>query len=187
MGLLLHSAPWVSPLSGYFLNDSPCFVFQFLNMDLRSIAGWLYIFWMVYSSSPLMNKGPKLWRKVVWTRLKKPWGVCANRPKGKSALIDHWSSSTYPESIITARRAIIVDLALSVTGSQLIASVLPTVGFPSRSRSLYWSLCRPTRTSLPCFTNSSKVIWLLWVVVLVYLFVTYCWSIGLSDRMVIDS
>ena len=33
--------------------------------------------------------------------------------------------------MISARRAMIVDLALSVTGSQLIASVLPMVGAAS--------------------------------------------------------
>ena len=44
-------------------------------------------------------------------------------------------SSTNLEST-SARRAMIVDLALSVTGSQLIASVLPTVGLRSRSGSL---------------------------------------------------
>lgn len=54
-----------------------------------------------------------------------------------------------------ARRAMIVDLALSVTGSQLIASVLPSV---SVCTLLYYDglpcILRPIKTNAPFSTNA---------------------------------
>ncbi|OBZ78979.1 Meiotic coiled-coil protein 2 [Grifola frondosa] len=58
----------------------------------------------------------------------------------------------------TARRATIVDLALSVTGSQLIASVLPTADKDQRAL-LYDSIRGHIVTLRGCKTGS-KVIWL---------------------------
>ncbi len=60
----------------------------------------------------------------------------------------------------SGRRATIVDLALSVTGSQLIASVLPNVCIDS---SLHHLVCfnlsshRLIRTSEPCYTTRYEV------------------------------
>ncbi|KAH8990207.1 ARM repeat-containing protein [Lactarius hatsudake] len=63
------------------------------------------------------------------------------------------------ESTKGGRRAIIVDLALSVTGSQLIASVLPNVDKDQRTL-LYESIRGHIVTLRGCKTGS-KVIWLL--------------------------
>ncbi|KAJ7753883.1 hypothetical protein B0H14DRAFT_3512680 [Mycena olivaceomarginata] len=52
-----------------------------------------------------------------------------------------------------AHRAIIVDLALSLMGSQLIASVLPTDDKDQRT-ALYDCICRPIVTLLGCKTSS---------------------------------
>lgn len=60
----------------------------------------------------------------------------------------------------SGRRAMIVDLALSVTGSQLIANVLPQVsrlGF-LRPRTSHSMFPRPTRINVRCSTNVSGVI-----------------------------
>ncbi|KAI0295021.1 armadillo-type protein [Russula brevipes] len=62
------------------------------------------------------------------------------------------------ESTKGGRRAIIVDLALSVTGSQLIASVLPNVDKDQRTL-LYESIRGHIVTLRGCKTGS-KVIWL---------------------------
>ncbi|KAH9897702.1 ARM repeat-containing protein [Cubamyces lactineus] len=61
----------------------------------------------------------------------------------------------------SARRAMIVDLALSVTGSQLIASVLPNADKDQRAL-LYESIRSHIVTLRGCKTGS-KVIWLLYV------------------------
>ncbi|KAI9507818.1 ARM repeat-containing protein [Russula earlei] len=63
------------------------------------------------------------------------------------------------ESTKGGRRAMIVDLALSVTGSQLIASVLPNVDKDQRTL-LYESIRGHIVTLRGCKTGS-KVIWLL--------------------------
>ena len=95
----------------------------------------------------------------------------------------------------------IVDLALSATGSQVIASVLPTVDFSSRSESgsLCWYLCRLTltRISMRYSMNVSRVISLLSGVARTalklsgcceYLFViNFVDLLRFSDRMVINS
>lgn len=53
----------------------------------------------------------------------------------------------------------IVDLALSVTGSQLIASVLPNVRAVIRGRAFAINIIiRRTKTSVPCSTTLSAVI-----------------------------
>jgi len=62
------------------------------------------------------------------------------------------------ESTKGGRRAIIVDLALSVTGSQIIASVLPNVDKDQRTL-LYESIRGHIVTLRGCKTGS-KVIWL---------------------------
>lgn len=56
----------------------------------------------------------------------------------------------------SARRAMIVDLALSVTGSQLIASVLPNVRSSLRSSAYSLTLHRLTRTSVRSCTTPSE-------------------------------
>ncbi|KIM82223.1 hypothetical protein PILCRDRAFT_785661 [Piloderma croceum F 1598] len=61
----------------------------------------------------------------------------------------------------SARRAMIVDLALSVTGSQLIASVLPNADKDQRTQ-LYDGIRGHIVTLRGCKTGS-KVIWLLYV------------------------
>ena len=53
----------------------------------------------------------------------------AESTKGYGALFSTTCARSYINS--SGRRAIIVDLALSVTGSQLIASVLPNVCSPT--------------------------------------------------------
>ncbi|KAF9478901.1 ARM repeat-containing protein [Pholiota conissans] len=58
-----------------------------------------------------------------------------------------------------ARRAMIVDLALSVTGSQLIASVLPTAD--KDQRALLYDCIRGHIVTLRGCKTGSKVIWLL--------------------------
>ncbi|KAF9055738.1 armadillo-type protein [Panaeolus papilionaceus] len=58
-----------------------------------------------------------------------------------------------------ARRAMIVDLALSVTGSQLIASVLPTAD--KDQRALLYECIRGHIVTLRGCKTGSKVIWLL--------------------------
>ncbi|KAF6748349.1 pumilio-family RNA binding repeat protein [Ephemerocybe angulata] len=58
-----------------------------------------------------------------------------------------------------ARRAMIVDLALSVTGSQLIASVLPTAD--KEQRALLYECIRGHIVTLRGCKTGSKVIWLL--------------------------
>ncbi|KAK0207261.1 armadillo-type protein [Armillaria fumosa] len=58
----------------------------------------------------------------------------------------------------TARRAMIVDLALSVTGSQLIASVLPTAD--KDQRALLYDCIRGHIVTLRGCKTGSKVIWL---------------------------
>ncbi|KIM38132.1 hypothetical protein M413DRAFT_76168 [Hebeloma cylindrosporum] len=60
-----------------------------------------------------------------------------------------------------ARRAMIVDLALSVTGSQLIASVLPTAD--KDQRALLYECIRGHIVTLRGCKTGSKVIWLLYV------------------------
>ncbi|KAM6498886.1 Armadillo-type fold [Amanita muscaria] len=60
-----------------------------------------------------------------------------------------------------ARRAMIVDLALSVTGSQLIASVLPTAD--KEQRALLYECIRSHIVTLRGCKTGSKVIWLLCV------------------------
>ncbi|KAF8971874.1 armadillo-type protein [Flammula alnicola] len=60
-----------------------------------------------------------------------------------------------------ARRAMIVDLALSVTGSQLIASVLPTAD--KDQRALLYECIRGHIVTLRGCKTGSKVIWLLQV------------------------
>lgn len=57
-----------------------------------------------------------------------------------------------------ARRAMIVDLALSVTGSQLIASVLPTAD--KDQRALLYECIRGHIVTLRGCKTGSKVIWL---------------------------
>ena len=47
--------------------------------------------------------------------------------KGYANGFERLTFVTYPISVFSGRRAMIVDLALSVTGSQLIASTLPNV------------------------------------------------------------
>ena len=47
--------------------------------------------------------------------------------KGYANDFERLTFVTYPISVFSGRRAMIVDLALSVTGSQLIASTLPNV------------------------------------------------------------
>ncbi|KAK0185347.1 armadillo-type protein [Armillaria mellea] len=59
----------------------------------------------------------------------------------------------------SARRAMIVDLALSVTGSQLIASVLPTAD--KDQRALLYDCIRGHIVTLRGCKTGSKVIWLL--------------------------
>ncbi|KAJ2917179.1 hypothetical protein MD484_g3243, partial [Candolleomyces efflorescens] len=59
-----------------------------------------------------------------------------------------------------ARRAMIVDLALSVTGSQLIASVLPTAD--KEQRALLYDCIRGHIVTLRGCKTGSKVIWLLY-------------------------
>ncbi|KJA28308.1 hypothetical protein HYPSUDRAFT_61939 [Hypholoma sublateritium FD-334 SS-4] len=58
-----------------------------------------------------------------------------------------------------ARRAMVVDLALSVTGSQLIASVLPTAD--KEQRALLYECIRGHIVTLRGCKTGSKVIWLL--------------------------
>ncbi|KAF8346084.1 armadillo-type protein [Amanita rubescens] len=58
----------------------------------------------------------------------------------------------------SARRAMIVDLALSVTGSQLIASVLPTAD--KEQRALLYECIRGHIVTLRGCKTGSKVIWL---------------------------
>ncbi|KIY45800.1 ARM repeat-containing protein [Fistulina hepatica ATCC 64428] len=58
-----------------------------------------------------------------------------------------------------ARRAMIVDLALSVTGSQLIASILPTAD--KDQRALLYDCIRGHIVTLRGCKTGSKVIWLL--------------------------
>ena len=99
-------------------------------MDQKSIASWhLTISWMDSSSSLRTNRGlnqsPRPSKKVGKIRWIESSNACANPPKG-TCIYGHASTSLMARS---ARRAMIVDLALSVTGSQLIASVLPTVSF----------------------------------------------------------
>ncbi|KAK7028650.1 hypothetical protein R3P38DRAFT_3354402 [Favolaschia claudopus] len=65
-------------------------------------------------------------------------------------------SSSYP----SARRAMIVDLALSLTGSQLIASVLPTAD--KDQRALLYDCIRGHIVTLRGCKTGSKVIWLFW-------------------------
>ncbi|KAF8167240.1 armadillo-type protein [Crassisporium funariophilum] len=60
----------------------------------------------------------------------------------------------------SARRAMIVDLALSVTGSQLIASVLPTAD--KDQRALLYECIRGHIVTLRGCKTGSKVIWLLY-------------------------
>ncbi|KAJ7112100.1 armadillo-type protein, partial [Mycena epipterygia] len=60
-----------------------------------------------------------------------------------------------------ARRAMIVDLALSLTGSQLIASVLPTAD--KEQRALLYDCIRGHIVTLRGCKTGSKVIWLLYV------------------------
>ncbi|PPQ76694.1 hypothetical protein CVT26_004478 [Gymnopilus dilepis] len=57
-----------------------------------------------------------------------------------------------------ARRAMIVDLALSVTGSQLIASVLPAAD--KDQRSLLYECIKGHIVTLRGCKTGSKVIWL---------------------------
>ncbi|KAJ3522280.1 hypothetical protein NMY22_g11961 [Coprinellus aureogranulatus] len=57
-----------------------------------------------------------------------------------------------------ARRAMIVDLALSVTGSQLIATVLPTAD--KEQRALLYDCIRGHIVTLRGCKTGSKVIWL---------------------------
>ncbi|KAI0640145.1 ARM repeat-containing protein [Trametes polyzona] len=66
----------------------------------------------------------------------------------------------------SARRAMIVDLALSATGSQLIASVLPNADKDQRAL-LYESIRGHIVTLRGCKTGS-KVIWLLYVSYMFY-------------------
>ena len=61
--------------------------------------------------------------KILWTNL---WKECVNLHSGKNSgrkLLKIADKSDTP----SGRRAIIVDLALSATGSQLINSILPNV------------------------------------------------------------
>ena len=108
------------------------------------------------------------------------------------------ANETFP--VLSARRAMIVDLALSVTGSQLIASVLPTVRFnctvlsphltldqaDKDQRALLYECIRGHIVTLRGCKTGSKVIWLLYV----HSFVTYsrflilCYLLYHSDRMV---
>jgi hypothetical protein len=87
----------------------------------------------------------------------------------------------------------VVDLALSLTGSQLIASVLLIVRFLSLDlpNLILYFLRRLTRTSALCFMTASadtlrgcktgsKVIWLLYVHPIQFLFCRILFS---SDRM----
>jgi pumilio RNA-binding family len=61
------------------------------------------------------------------------------------------------------RRATIVDLALSATGSQLIAVVLPSLN--KEQRSLLYDSIRGHIVTLRGCKTGSKVIWLLYVLV----------------------
>lgn len=145
----------------------------------RHIERWpLIISFTDFLNSPPMSKGPsqlpKPWRKAAsrhWTG----WSVeCASLRKGEDSgnvqAVLSWASCS-------ARRAMIVDLALSVTGSQLIASVLPMVGSIATSRwnvsyarrlqvdkdqrALLYECIRGHIVTLRGCKTGSKVIWLL--------------------------
>ncbi|KAL5535291.1 MPF1 [Sanghuangporus sanghuang] len=85
------------------------------------------------------------------------------------------------ESPAGGRRAIIVDLALSTTGSQLIASILPNID--KNHRAMLYDAIRGHIVTLRGCKTGSKVIWLLYVHGLctkIRVLATYIFS---SDRM----
>ncbi|EAU92478.1 pumilio-family RNA binding repeat protein [Coprinopsis cinerea okayama7 len=83
-----------------------------------------------------------------------------------------------------ARRAMIVDLALSVTGSQLIASVLPNVD--KDQRGLLYDCIRGHIVTLRGCKTGSKVIWLLYVLPLLLPFVALIRASILPNLTVIE-
>jgi hypothetical protein len=109
------------------------------------------------------EQGSKSVVKALKEGLTASYSACASRRRGTLPFLPSLCLTDTDPSL-SARRAMIVDLALSLTGSQLIASVLLPVRLlsPDLQNLILWFLCRHIVTLRGCKTGSN-VIWLLYV------------------------
>lgn len=178
MGLLLHPAQYVFDLLPLIEGLTACTVLEHGSQRHRDLAlehllGGLLEYATNEQGIKSITKALKEGGKDSLDRIIKR--MC--EPAKRYALEQHSNAFSYSRCLRSARRAMIVDLALSVTGSQLIASVLPNVCVfylscragadpcmlqaDKDQRSLLYDSIRGHIVTLRGCKTGSKVIWLL--------------------------
>lgn len=128
MGFLLHPTSYVLPTSS--ASSFWCCIQCWSTVRRHIVNSHSSTFSLIFSNTLTTSKGVSQWPRLLKREGKTPLigssRGCANLLKGMLSWV-FWYMYTLIFNLFSARRAMIVDLALTPNGSQLIASALPNV------------------------------------------------------------